>query len=195
MQDYTPNSNRFKNNEVPVKPEHKDAIKPITNGKRQEKSRVRKFIDFFKPDVDNLGHYIMNDVVKPACKQFVDDMVHTVLYGSPSARNTKRSTAESVSYRSYYDKPANVIPSKNQYRYDDIVVTSKEEADAVFTRMTEIIDQYGRTSVADLYNLVSISPAHTDFRYGWTNLSTASTVRVRGGGYMLQLPPAIVLER
>lgn len=193
MDDYT-NVNRFEK-KADTKAIEKKEVQKVANGVVKKKTKWQKFTNLVKPDVENLGSYILTEVVVPTGKELVSDMVHAFLYGG-STPGRKRSTAEKVSYRSYYDKkqePASVKPSG--YKFDDIMVNSKEEADAVLSALDDIISQFGRASVADLYDLVDISGDYTNHNYGWTNISTAKAVRVRGGGYMLQLPRAIVLDR
>ena len=59
--------------------------------------------------------------------------------------------------------------------------------------MDEIIDMYGRVSVADLYDLVGITGNYTDNNYGWTNLASAEPIRVRDG-YVIKLPKAMPIK-
>jgi hypothetical protein len=66
---------------------------------------------------------------------------------------------------------------------------SGAEADEVIARLDELIDVYGMASVADLYDLVGISGQYTDNKYGWTDVSSASRIRVRDG-YLLKMPRA-----
>jgi hypothetical protein len=55
--------------------------------------------------------------------------------------------------------------------------------------MREILDsQYEVVTVADLYELVGTEPTHVDTTWGWTNLKGAGVARVRGLGYLLDLP-------
>ena len=61
------------------------------------------------------------------------------------------------------------------------------------SRMDEIVGTYGTVSVADLYDLVGITGAYTDNKYGWTDIRSASVVRVRDG-YMIKLPRALPLN-
>ena len=54
--------------------------------------------------------------------------------------------------------------------------------------MDELITEYKMVTVSDLYDLVGISGKYTDCKYGWTNLRNVEPIRVRDGGYMLNLP-------
>jgi hypothetical protein len=56
--------------------------------------------------------------------------------------------------------------------------------------MDELINVYGMVSVADLYDLVGITGAYTDNKYGWTNIRGVKVTPVREG-YMLKMPKAL----
>ena len=60
--------------------------------------------------------------------------------------------------------------------------------------MDELISIYGFVSVADLYDMVGITQPYTYNKYGWTNLNSASATKLRGGGYLLNLPKALPLD-
>lgn len=74
-----------------------------------------------------------------------------------------------------------------------ILFWKQGEAEDVLMSLNELIDVYGKASVADLYDLVGISGRYTDVKYGWTNLMTASHTRVRDG-YLLKLPRVMPLN-
>ena len=121
-----------------------------------------------------------------------------VLYGG-SKPGGKRSTADRVSYRNYYDgdyrSPRSTRPTSNYsgYSYDDIVLSSRGEAEDVLDRMEEIIDTYKLVTVADLFDLVGVTGNYTDNKYGWTNIRNAEIVRVRDG-YMIKMPRAVPID-
>ena len=73
------------------------------------------------------------------------------------------------------------------------MLESRGEADAVLSRMDEIMEEYDIVRVADLYDLVGITGDYTDNKYGWTNIRDAKVVRVRDG-YKIQLPRAMPLK-
>lgn len=84
--------------------------------------------------------------------------------------------------------PAPVV--QQQFSPHDITLPSRPQAEAVITRMLEILQQYNQVTVANLYSLVNISSqSHLDYKWGWTDLGGADTRRV-SGGYLIVLPPA-----
>ena len=163
---------------------------------------MRKLRDvFISEDVKSVKSYILMDVLVPAIKDAIEDIVtngiRMVLRGETSAR--KSSSASKISYNRIYDSKINndrfardSSPSI-RYSYDDIVLESRGEAEDVITRMEEIIEEYGFVRVADLYDLVGITGDYTDNKYGWTSIRSAEPVRVRNG-YMLRLPRAVPLN-
>lgn len=199
MEDYKPNSHRSKE-EVNNPPAEKKEIKPVVKGKVvKKKNNVRKLTDVFvSEDVQNVKSYILMDVLVPAIKKAISDIVTNgidmMLYGE-SGRTKKRSSSDYVSYNRYYDRRDRDerYVTKSRYSYDDIIFESRAEAEEVLDRMSEIIDTYGAVSVADLYDLVDVSGTYTDNNYGWDNLRNAEAVRVRDG-YILKLPKIIALK-
>jgi hypothetical protein len=177
---------------------------PAMTGKTKvaKKSSLTKFADvFIAEDAKNVKTYILKEVVAPAIKKTVVDIVTTginmVMYGD-SGRSTKNGPAYKASYRSYYDSDREwARPGqgrKNTIDYDDILFDNRGDAEAVLDSLYDIMGQYRMVSVADFYEQSNV--ANDNFtlnRYGWTDLSTASVMRVRDG-YIIKLPKAKVLS-
>lgn len=205
MDDYMPNSNKFKEEQKATSIEKKKVEKVVTGvAKVKKKSEVSKLKDIFiSEDASNVKSYIIMDVLVPAIKKAIADIVTNgidmILYGETG--HSKRSSSSSkISYRSYYDRrdddrryDRDSSRVKQGYEYDDVIIETRGEADAVISRMDEIIDMYGRVSVADLYDLVGITGNYTDNNYGWTNLASAEPIRVRDG-YIIKLPKAMPIK-
>ena len=199
MQDYKPNSNRFKEEQKEATREKK--ISPVVSSpvKVKKTSEARKFVDIFvSEDVSNVKSYIFMDVLVPAIKKAISDIVtdgiDMILYGGTGRR--KSSSASKVSYSSYYDRDKRDYrreEPRTRYHFDDIILRSRGEAEEVLARMDEIIDEYKIVSVADMYDLMGVTCDYTDNKYGWTNLRNAEVVRVRDG-YKLNLPKALPID-
>ena len=197
MEDYKANSHRSK--EEQKLPEKK--VQPVVKGKvTKKKNNVRKLTDtFVTEDIQNVKSYVLMDVLVPAVKKAISDIVTNgidmLLYGETG--RTKKSNASTVSYRSYYDNRRDDRYSSSRtrtgYSYDDVILETRGEAEDVLTRMDELIDTYGSVSVADMYDLVGMSCNYTDNKYGWTNLRNAEPVRVRDG-YLLKMPKATPID-
>ena len=206
MDNYKPNSHKYKEDNK-AGSEERQKFDKITKGAvvTKKKSEVSKLKDIFvSEDIKSVKSYIFMDVLVPAIKDAIEDIVtngiRMILRGDTSARRSS-STASKISYRDYYDgdrrnndRFRNETRSVTKYSYDDIILESKGEAEAVLDRMSEIIDIYGMVRVADLYDLVGVTGDYTDNKYGWTNISGAKPVRVRDGQYMLDLPRALPIN-
>lgn len=201
MDGYKPNSHKFKEEQRESVPEKK--VEKMISGtvKSKKKNEMQKFADvFISEDVSNVKSYILLDVLVPAIKKAISDIVTNgidmILYGGRS-NDKKGSTASKVSYRSYYergnDRRDYSSSMKTGYNYDDIILDNRGEAEDVLSRMDELISTYGLVSVADLYDLVGITGNYTDNKYGWTDIRSASVIRVRDG-YMLKLPKVLPLN-
>ena len=202
MENYKPNSHKSKEENKALPDEREKLEKIIKGTAKTKKNEIRKLKDvFISEDVKSVKSYILMDVLVPAIKDAIEDIVtngiRMVLRGETSAR--KSSSASKISYNRIYDSKINndrfardSSPSL-RYSYDDIVLESRGEAEDVITRMEEIIEEYGFVRVADLYDLVGITGDYTDNKYGWTSIRSAEPVRVRNG-YMLRLPRAVPLN-
>lgn len=206
MENYKPNSNRFKESQraEEVAEREKRVEKPVVTGvvKTKKPSKLSKLTgEFISEDARNVKSYVWGEVLIPAIKKLISDIVTDgigiLLYGE-SRGNSKRSTADRVSYRNYYDRDGrgsrNDRPTiSSAYSYDEIILNSRGEAEDVLSRMDEIVDTYGLVRVSDLYDLVGLTCNYTDNKYGWTNIRNAEVIRVRDG-YMIKMPRAVPID-
>ena len=202
MEEYKPNSHKSKEEQNETGSDKK--IERIVNGsvKPKKKNEIQKLADIFiSEDVNNVKSYILMDILIPAIKKAISDIVTNgidmILYGENDHKRNG-SISSKISYRNYYDKSSNSkgrdnSRSKNSYSYDDIIFENRGEAEDVLLRMEELISVYGLASVADLYDLVGINGSYTDNKYGWTDIRNGSVLRTKGG-YILKLPKVIPLN-
>ena len=193
MEEFKPNSHKSK--ELTPVPEKK--VEKIVKGtvKSKKKNGIDRLKDnFISEDAANIKTYVVMDVLIPAVKKAICDIVKNgvdmILYGE-SGRSSRRPS-EYVSYdRRYLDRGDsrfyNADRARSGYSYNEIILETRGEAEDVLARMDELIELYGMVSVADLYDLVGITGNYTDNKYGWTNIRNAEPVHVRDG-YMLRLP-------
>lgn len=78
--------------------------------------------------------------------------------------------------------------SRARLEFDEIILQNRQDVEEVREQMYNILTQYEVVTVADLYGLVGIKPDHTDTTWGWTDLKGTEVGRVRGMGYLLDLP-------
>lgn len=195
MGEYKSNSHRSKEIEREEK-----KVERVVKGQVKSKKK-NKFADtFISEDAASVKEYIIFDVLIPAAKNAISDMVTTgiqmMLYGE--VRGTSKSKGSKVSYSKYYDDRRDRdydrrSRTRSGYDYDEIILESRAEAEEVLNSMDDLLERYGLVSVADLYDLVGVTGNYTDNKYGWTNLRHASVQRLRDG-YLLKLPRAIPLD-
>ena len=192
--DYPSNSHLSKEE----KKEDKKIEKIVSGNVIQKKKSLGKKMAgvFLEDDTKSVWQYLLYDVLIPAAKATISDMVsggvEMLLFGSTKGRPNRRNNDKTyVSYSSYYDKLSRPTNGNNLNRarmnFNDIILESRGEAEDVLTHLFDLVDRYGVASVADLYELVGIAGNFTDNKYGWTNLSSASVTRVRDG-YLVNLP-------
>lgn len=201
MSEYKSNSHRSKN-------ENRDnkKVEKVVSGKARvkKKSGISKLKDnLISEDVDSVKSYAITDVLIPAAKKAISDIVTNgidmILYGETRSKKGSNSISY-VSYDRFSGRDSRSSRNSSSYRqssyytYDDIVLDSRGEAEEVLRQMDAIIEEFDVASVADLYDLVGISRNFTDQRYGWDNLSDARVERLRDGGYMLRMPRAKTID-
>jgi hypothetical protein len=206
VEEYMPNSHRSKDESKKESTPPDKKVEKIVSGtvKSRKKNEISNLADAFAPkDVSGVKTYILMDVLVPAIKKAVSDVVTNgidmLLYGE--SENKKRgSTASKISYRSYYDKPRDYDRSDSDrrrarggYEYDDIIFDNRGDAESVLEKMVDLIDHYGVVSISDLYDMTGNPGNYTDNKYGWMDISSASTVRIREG-YIIKLPKALPLD-
>ena len=108
MDDYKPNSHRFKEEQKTDVKEESKKLEKVVNGsvKVRKKSHLKEAL--ISEDASNIKSYIVIDVLIPAIKKAISDIVKNgiemLLYGDSGRRNGQLSPSSSVSYRDYYDR-------------------------------------------------------------------------------------------
>lgn len=212
MNDYKPNSNSLKeaqkkNQQSETnKLESKKVEKVVTGVVRTKKKNKFEGImsNFISEDAKSVKSYVFGEVLIPAIKKAISDIVtdgiDIILYGESRGRNNKNRPSNYVSYSNYSNDRRDRSRMNERhgimagsYSYDDIILSSRGEAEDVLARMDELIETYGLVRVADLYDLVGITGNYTDNKYGWMNIRNAEIARVRDG-YMIKMPRAVPID-
>jgi hypothetical protein len=191
----------------PEKPEEKKKVEKVITGavlikKPSFGKRILNAILGDGATGDGVVSYIVHDVLIPAAKDTLEDLVkgsiEVLLRGEVKGSRTNRSGGKSyVSYSNYYnssrrddrrdDRQAQTRNTRSGIRFDDFVFGMRGEAEDVLSSLVDIVDEYGMATVADLYDLCGMTGNFTDNKFGWTNLSESTVSRVREG-YMINLP-------
>lgn len=209
--DFPSNSNSRKIPEV-KNSENKDEKrleKVITGNVVKQKKTLGKRIseNFLGEDRKGIWDYILYDVLIPAAKDMLNDagkgalemMLYGVLKGgSNTTRNRGKSyvSYDKVSYREHdrRDERRDISSrGRAQHDFGEIILETRGEAEEVLSHLVDLTIDYNMATVADLYDLVGITPSFTDNKYGWLDLKNASVSRVRGG-YLINLPRTQLLD-
>lgn len=192
------------------KKEERAVNKPVVKGNvRIKKEPIsRKFSNVFLSDsVDNVKSYVIFDVIVPAIKNLIVDMITNGTEMLVNGRSVGRSASRrSSSDREQYSRisrgnnigrsegPVRGTP-RNRYGYNDIIFDSRGDAREVLDCMFDILDRFKMVSVADYYELAHAEECetYTDRKYGWFNLDNAEITRDRDG-YRILLPKTELLD-
>lgn len=201
MQDFPANSQKAK--APPEAPREK--LQPVTSAEtvRRKRGLGRKFKQaFFSGSARDAGEYMVTDVVVPAIRDLIYDAMQSgidrLIYGDRSVGRPRRPSSTASTGHVNYSSMSTSVPKPQQrvmsrsararHDFKDLVISSREEATEVLDRMYDVLSRDGMVSVADLYDLTGIPPAHTDMKWGWTSLKGARAVRMRDGNFLLDLP-------
>lgn len=200
--DFKPNSHKYKVEQQEAAKEEK-RVEKVVKGKvtTKKKSEIRKFTDgLIKEDLGNVGSFALKEVLIPAAKKAISDIVTNgidmILYGE-SGKTKKRSSGNYVSYNGYSDRDRrdrrDSARTKSRFDFDDIIFETRAEAMMVVNQMEEVIERYGFVTVGDFYDMADLTAPYTAEKYGWTSIRTADVVRIRDG-YIIKLPRAMAID-
>ena len=200
MPDYKPNSHKYREGQTE---NTEKKLEKVTSGKvKTKKNEIRKFKDvFISEDVANVKTYIFMDVLVPAIKKAISDIVRDgidmILYGG-TGKSSRGSSGSKISYRSFYDdkrddRPGGGSRVRSRFDYDDLVFETRSDAQAVLDQMYGAIERYQVVTIGDMYDAAEVTAPYTSYKYGWTNLRNAKITRVRDG-YILELPKAMPID-
>lgn len=201
MEDYTSNSKKSRDPSAKKEPEKKVVTgeviqKPVGVG--------RKFKHIFLGgDAKHAAQYVASDVLLPALRNLIVEIVtrgsEKLIYGESRRGPTNYSGYGGSRYSVggptnpwSRPEPSRLPPPprgrQNRHDMNDVIISTREEADLVMERMIDILDKYQVVSLADLYELLGLPTSHIDNKWGWTYLGGAQVSQIRQG-YLLQLPP------
>lgn len=153
---------------------------------------------FLSEDSGTVGSYVLLEVVLPAVKDLLVESgkqaLERIFYGDVRPRRGRDERSGYLSYNRMSDRrePAqhsNARPAQGVRGFDEYELPDRVSAIAALDRLEAHLGEYHVASVADLCDILGITSEFTDNKWGWTSLSQASIRQVRGGKYILVLPP------
>lgn len=200
--------------------EQKMEVTPVVSGGVSKQKRSKS--SFLADDFKDVKDYVVSDVIVPAAKSTIVDIVskgiNMLIYGEdrgPSSRHTgsgARLNYSDVSRRSsrddrddYYRRPRRVstrdwdnLTFRDDPQGKEDWKSGRVKAELVLSTMCDMLDDDPRrgVTIGDLYDLAEQQTLSTDFNWGWYDLRGVE-VRYDGrvNGYYLTLPNPVQMDR
>lgn len=192
--------------------------------KRQKKGLMERLvIGVLGPDgLPSIGRYLGHEVIMPAVKNIVVDMVTSGInmamfgqetrggqkpptnYGGHSSNHWSKPPATNYANRYQSQSPsfntppttyATPAPRRAGGNFvDEYIIADRNEALMALDSLIGTAREYGSVAVADYLDLIGIEAQFTDNTYGWTHevLQQAAVAPTREG-FILKLPPVSVI--
>ena len=202
MDDYKPNSHRFKAEQDNASAEERKKVEKVVTGmvKTKKKSELNKLTQLFiSEDAPKIKSYVVHDILIPAFKKAVMGTMDMLLNGGHGSGYSSdySSSAPKVRYSKYSDEPSyrktpGTVQARSRFEYDDIAFPSRGAAERVLSTMEDIFAEYKSVTLAEMYELAGLEHPYTFTKYGWMSLRDADIVR-RGEDYFIKLPPATLI--
>lgn len=162
---------------------------------------------FIADDVEDVGDYLVNELIIPFVKDTILDLGEMLLFGQTSGRRRRSRgrgysnlpTDYSSSYKSSNRERRRERDEKRYSRrgsdvdYREIVLSDRNDARDVVASLHDRIKTYGSASVADLLELIDQSSVYTDTAYGWRSPEQIGISRV-GRGWLIDVEDAEALD-
>ena len=218
MTDEVPKSVNYSSNSKAVKPVNEVERPPIAQvvesgtTKERKKSVGRRFREQFAgDDAKTVGQVLLFDVVVPATKNLLFDLVREgaqrLLFGGsrPAQSSVIGTVLGSRTSYSSFSKPqavqtptaasAGMTPEQRaMHDFSGVIFPTREQATLVIDTLSDYIENFGTVSVNDFYAAIGESPTFTSVKYGWTSLAQAQVRHIGRDGYLLEMPKPKLLE-
>ena len=210
---FEPNSHKYNNQKAAqLATQEARKVERVTTGtvKTRKRGLGKRFADIFlAEDVGDVKTYLIYDVILPALKENLADLVNAAigmfLFGEANRRVGRprggNQTGSKVNYGGYFtnnqrtERMPNYQRSRVAHNFEDVVFETRGEAELVLDGMLEILgSECHQVTVADFYDLAGMSTNFTDNKYGWTDLRTARVNGSPSRGYWIDLPRCMALE-
>lgn len=176
-----------------------------------------------KSVLESVGSYVFNQYIIPKSKDLTHDLlsgafnmlnetiqgaINMGVYGEDKPR--QRTTGTTTNYTSYYSRPqgstmavqstrsqVQQIGQRASNEVKMIWVDTEQDAQNIVQGLADLIQQYGKAKVADLYEMLNPRPqiAFQDYKFGWIDISQISYRKEytgeQRGRYFIDLPKPI----
>lgn len=171
-----------------------------TDAKLRERTMGDKAKGFFTgPRVKGALLTIASVVILPALKDLAEDAITTAIRGAfnggdyEQARRRSSSSQQVINYNGMSKKDSGRRELSHRARathdFSELVLQNRAEGDKILNDLQDVIDQYGSTTVKDMYDLAGVSGSFTDGQWGWYDLRGCRVVPTRGGYALVMTKP------
>lgn len=196
---------------------HEVRVKQKINGTAviKKKSAFAKIRDMFiAEDADKVGSYILMDVIVPAVKRTIVDMIKSsadMIFGTRGSSQSSGTryvygggSTPYITYGSSVKKQTEMSDSKRdpfdfsyiEFNHFQTSEENKQQAEIVVETMCDIIDSYKKAYVADLCDVINAPCEYTANYYGWTDLHNLVPIKIPGTvNWYLKFPKATQLDK
>lgn len=152
---------------------------------------------------NSVGGYILHEVLLPAAKTTIQEMVtggiEMILYGESGGRSKRggrdreRST---INYSRFSSRDRDddrrerrrPVVSRDKFDLNEIFFRDHSDAEDVLEELCDRLDEYKEVSVADYFELANIDGVtHAHYKWGWDALKKAFITHTRHG-WQIVLP-------
>lgn len=188
-------------------------VKTVAKAKAQKQSLIKKLgKSIIEDSIESVKEQAFNDIIVPGIKALLFDtitnMADAMIFGGTgytqgyTARDrSHRRSDDRTSYSGFYEEKSRRNGSTASHRMtdytlepDDIIVDTRRQATNALNEVNKCIRKYGNASIADLYDAVELTSDWTDGKYGWYDIRGASIRPIRGGKYLIIMPPTVELD-
>lgn len=192
----------------------REPVERIVTGKvitRKQPWYSRAARGMVSDDAHTIGDYVLMEIVVPTLKNLLREVVvgsldrtlfgasnraalgRTMVMGRPSSAGGIRTKYDHMNANGDpRDRPMSPRARAN-HEFEEILLTDREEALSVISRLMDEIARYNVATVADLYNACGKSSGPADRNWGWKDLSEARAEQYRGH-WLIKLPDPIPLR-
>lgn len=203
---------------VPTRPEgsypgnsdrakQKKEIVSVAKARIKRESTAKKVVgEIIREDARSVGETVLWDVIIPTVKNLISDTVtrgiESMLYGGDSRPRSRSSYSDYSGYsrpKGTRDRPAERRERRSarhaEPERNEIIFDTRSDANDVIDRMSDLIDQYGQVSLADLNALIGASSNFIDDNWGWTDMGSFDVRQVRDGFMLTHDEPQSLKQR
>lgn len=179
----------------------------MTKARVKRESTAKKVVgEIIREDAKSVGETVLWDVIIPTVKNLISDTVtrgiESMLYGGDSRPRSRNPYSDYSGYsrpKDRRDRPAERRSTRSarhaEPERNEIIFDTRSDANDVIDRMSDLIDQYGQVSLADLNALIGASSNFIDDNWGWTDMGSFDVRQVRDGFMLTHDEPQSLKQR